>query len=383
MDSTSNTQDPVEIAQALIQIDSINPDLEPKANGEREIADWTFDWMSHQGFEVHQVGNQDRPSVVGVMKGSGGGASIMLNGHIDTVGVSSYKSEPFSGSVRDGNIFGRGAFDMKAGVAAILSAAARCSNKALRGDIIVTLVADEEFGSIGTQAVLRQFSADAAIVTEPTEMNLVLAHRGFGWFEIELHGLAAHGSMPEQGVDAISHGVLVVGALDKLRTELEATQPHPLLGHSAVRVSMISAGSDAATVAERCLLTIERRYLPGETPDQVRTQLLQILTDLARKVPDFKFELRELVSRGAFEASKDWKIVETVSKAYENVTGRTAPIRGEPYWTDAGLIHEAGIPCLLIGVDGGGAHADEEWATVESIRNLTSILEQTISSFCA
>lgn len=375
--------DAVEIAQELIRIDSVNPELVPGAAGETDIAEWCAAWLTARGFDVERLGTQERPTIVGVARGTGGGQSLMLNGHLDTVGVASYDGDPFAAEVRDGNLYGRGAFDMKAGVAAIMVAAARAATAKLAGDVIVTLVSDEEFGSRGTQDALAAFTADAAIVTEPSEMNLVLAHRGFAWFEIELAGVAAHGSMPHQGVDAIAHAGLVMRGLDELRSQFESALPHPLLGYSAVRVSMINGGTDAATVADSCILTIERRMLPGETPDAVEVELRTMLDALAATNVDFRFELRRLVARGAFEADVNWSIVRAVAQSAERVLGQPAPSRGEPFWTDAGLILEAGIPCLLLGVDGGGAHADTEWATVESIEQLTDILEGAIRAFCA
>ncbi len=383
MQQTAHKWNALEVAQSLIRFDSVNPDLVPNAAGEHAIAQWCAEWLAARGFEIQLAGTHDRPTVIGIARGTGGGRSLMLNGHLDTVGVANYDGDPFSAEVRDGKLFGRGAFDMKAGVAAIMVAAARCAEAKHSGDVIVTLVADEEFGSVGTQDALRAVTADAAIVTEPSELNLVLAHRGFAWFEIELSGVAAHGSMPHQGVDAIAHAGLVLRALDGLRARYEATPPHPLLGHSAVRVSMISGGTDAATVADACTLTIERRMLPGETPAAVEKELRVLLSDLASSTPDFRCELRKLVARGAFEADVDEPIVRAVADSAERVLGHPVATRGEPFWTDAGLILDAGIPCLLLGVDGGGAHADTEWATVESIEQLTDILEGAIRTFCS
>lgn len=383
MNDHSPGPDAVEIAQELIRIDSVNPELVPGAAGETDIAEWCAGWLTTRGFDVQRLGTRERPTVVGVARGTGGGKSLMLNGHLDTVGVASYDGDAFAAEVRDGNLYGRGAFDMKAGVAAIMVAAARAVSAKLAGDVIVTLVSDEEFGSKGTQDALAAVTADAAIVTEPSEMSLVLAHRGFAWFEIELAGVAAHGSMPHQGVDAIAHAGLVMRALDELRSQFESALPHPLLGYSAVRVSMITGGTDAATVADSCTLTIERRMLPGETPDAVEAELRAMLDALAATSADFHFELRRIVARGAFEADVNWSIVRAVAQSAERVLGQPASSRGEPFWTDAGLILEAGIPCLLLGVDGGGAHADTEWATVESIEQLTDILEGTIRAFCA
>ncbi|MEO8449785.1 MAG: M20/M25/M40 family metallo-hydrolase [Gemmatimonadota bacterium] len=375
--------DPITLLDRLIAIDSVNPDLVPGAAGEAEAASFCADWLGCHGFEVHRVGAADRPSVVGVVRGSGGGRSLMVTGHMDTVSVAGYDGDPLVPVHRDGKVFGRGAFDMKSGLAAIMIAAARAVQGKLAGDVIVACVADEEFGSAGTEAVLGHFSADAAIVAEPSQLEVTLAHRGFAWFDVVITGRAAHGSMPEQGIDAIAHAGKLIAALDRLRDRLESAPRHPSLGHGAVRVSTIRGGGDAATVAAECRLTVERRTLPGETLATVQREQRAILQDLAETVPGFSFALRPLVGRSAFEANPKWPIVTTLFAEAERVLGERPATRGEPFWTDAGLFDEAGIPCLLIGVKGGGAHAASEWVEVESVHQLTEILAGTITAFCA
>jgi len=375
--------DPVVLAAHLISIDSTNPDLDRDGAGETEIAAWCAKWLAARGFEVHRLEERPgRPSIVGIKRGTGGGSSLMLNAHLDTVGVDGYTGDPFAGERHSGRLYGRGAFDTKSGLAAVLVAAQRATLTPLAGDLLVTLVADEEFGSLGTEEVLRRFTADAAIVVEPSELSLTVCHRGFAWFELTLSGRAAHGSMPDQGVDAIRHASLVMRALDELRTGLEQKPPHPLLGHGTVRVAMISGGTDAATVAAGATLTIERRTLPGETPEQVEAELRHLLDHLAADTSDFDYQLTRLVARGAFEADPDWPIVRVLDEQAERVLGRAVVQRGEPFWTDAGLVLEAGIPCLLFGVDGGGAHAPVEWATETSIHQVAETLEGAIIAFC-
>lgn len=378
------TAHPLPLLQSLIGIASVNPQLDPEAGGEADIAAFCSEWLTARGFTVERLEPvYGRPSIVGILRGTGGGPSLMLNGHLDTVGVATYVGDPFAARLEDGKVFGRGTFDMKAGVAAILVAAERATAEPLAGDLIVALVADEEFGSLGTSEVLSHYRADAAIVAEPSGLELTLAHRGFAWFEVEFSGLAAHGSMPEQGVDAIAGASTLLALVDGLRSRLEGMPRHPLLGHGTVRVATISGGVDAATVAPSCTLTLERRTLPGETIDEVEADLRGLVAEAATSVPGLTATLTRLVGREAFEADPDSRIVTTVSRAFDGVTGASPGVRGEPFWTDAGLFAEAGIPCLVFGVDGGGAHANEEWVTVASLEALTDVLERTIREFCA
>ena len=380
---TGDTLDPIPLLRRLIAIDSVNPDLVPGAPGEGAMAACCAEWFARHGFEVHRLESRPgRPSVVGIARGSGGGRSLMLNGHLDTVSHAGYDGNPLAADRREGKIFGRGAFDMKSGLAAIMVAAARARRSGLRGDVLVTCVADEEFGSLGTEEVLARFRADAAIIAEPSGLELTLAHRGFAWFEVILAGRAAHGSMPDQGIDAIAHAGRVLAALDRLTARIEAPPPHPMLGRGAVRVALIHGGEDAATVAAECRLTIERRMLPGEAPDAVETELRLILEGLAATVPDFRYSLRRLVARSAFEADPAWPIVSILAAHAGRVLGRPPATRGEPFWTDAGLVADAGIPCLLFGVTGGGAHAATEWVLESSIHQVTNILTGTITEFC-
>ena len=378
------TSAPVDLARRLIEIDSTNPGLIPGAAGETAIADFVARWLAEHGFTVSRIGRDaDRPTIVGIAGGTGGGRSLMLNGHLDTVGTATYRGDGLAAELRDGRLYGRGAFDMKGGLAAILVGAARAVEMGLSGDVIVTLVADEEFGSQGTEDALALYSADAAIVAEPSGLELTVAHRGFAWFELEIAGLAAHGSMPEQGVDAIAHAGRVLRALDALRDRLESRPAHPYVGRGTVRVSTIAGGVDAATVAPSCTLTIERRFLPGETVDHVEGELRDSLAGvLGEHESGAVSTLRRIVARGAFEAHPESTIVAEVANAARDVLGSEAVRRGEPFWTDAGLIAEAGIPCVIIGVDGGGAHADEEWATTSSIDQLAQIIERTTVAFC-
>jgi acetylornithine deacetylase len=378
------TESVVSLVSDLIAIDSTNPDLVPGAPGEEKIADYVSGWLEQNGFNVHRLeARSGRPSIVAVAAGSGGGRSLMLNGHLDTVTLGGYEGDPLRAVVKDGNIHGRGAFDMKSGLAAMMVAAASAASDTHRGDIILALVSDEEYASTGTQEVLRHFTADAAIVSEPSHLQVTTAHKGFAWFEVTFHGTAAHGSRPDLGVDAIvKAGHFLIG-LDRLSKQLEKGKGHPLLGKGSIHASLIRGGEELSSYPARCTLSVERRTIPGETPETVEAELRAILEELAFEDRSFSYELKPGLSGSTFETPTEEPIVQTTLKAAERILGRAAPLRGEAFWTDCALLAEKGIPCLLFGVDGGGAHAATEWATLESLRDVTLILTATVRDFCA
>lgn len=358
--------DLAELTAQLVGIDSVNPGLVPSGNGEREIALFVADWCDRHGLEVDVVGN-DRPSVIATQRGSGGGRSLMLNAHLDTVGVEGM-AEPHMARIENGRLYGRGAYDMKGALAAVLVAAAGIRD--LRGDVIVTAVADEELASIGTETVLERVSADAAIVPEPTDLQLAVAHRGFVGFELETKGVAAHGSRPDLGVDAIAKMGHVLIGLEQLDERLSSgARKHPLAGTGSVHASLIEGGQELSSFPARCLLTGERRTIPGETAADVERELREVAGDAT---------VRVIAHRDAYEAAVDHPFVELVSR----IAG-TQDLVGAPFWTDAALIAGAGIPTVLYGPMGEGAHAEVEWVDLESLERLRDVIVRTASDWCA
>jgi acetylornithine deacetylase len=363
----------------------VNPDLSPGGAGEAAIAGFCSEWLTRRGFDVHRLERRPgRPSIVAVARGSGGGASVMINGHLDVVGVAHYEGEPFQPRVEDGRLYGRGSYDMKAGVAAAMVAAMRATTGGpLAGDVILALVADEEHASFGTEEVLERFTADAGLVVEPTELEIVVAHKGFAWFHVETIGTAAHGSRPDLGVDAIAKAGHFLVELERLGTVLAAGPAHPLLGTGSVHASIIEGGEGASTYPARCRITLERRTIPGEDGDSVEAELTAILDGLAHTVPDFRYRLMRGLDRPPLETGSDSAIFTALRANAAAGLGREPTIRGEAFWTDAALMHDAGIPSVLFGVAGGGAHAVTEWVDLRSLDRLTSILTGTIIDFCS
>jgi acetylornithine deacetylase len=375
--------DPAGLLAELIAIDSSNPGLVPGAAGESEIADFVSAWLSVRGFDIHRLEQTPgRPSVVAVARGTGGGRSLMLNGHLDTVTLAGYDGDPLEPVIRDGSMHGRGAFDMKAGIAAMMVAGADAAQSPHAGDIILALVADEEYGSAGTEEVLRSFTADAAIVTEPSHLEVTLAHRGFAWFTVTIDGVAAHGSRPDLGIDAIAKAGYFLVEVDRWAGTLAAGPSHPVLGTGSVHASVITGGEELSSYPAHCAISIERRTVPGENADTVEAELKAILDGISATQPDFAYRIERGLERLPFQAADHEPIVKTTLAVVERVTGRPAIRRGEPFWTDCALLAEAGIPCLLFGVDGGGAHAATEWVTLESLDTVTTVLHDIIIDYC-
>jgi acetylornithine deacetylase len=253
----------VELIHALVAIDSVNPSLVPGGAGEREAAAFVAAWAREAGLEAEALeATAERPSVVIRARGTGGGRDLLLCGHLDTVTTEGMANP---GPRVEGDRFhGRGAYDMKAGVAAALIACRDAARLGLRGDVIVAAVADEEHASLGVQEVLETVRADAAIVTEPTELEVIVAHKGFAWMEVEVAGRAAHGSRPHLGVDAIVKTGPILTALGALDAAL-GDRTHPLLGRGSVHASLIRGGEELSSYPARCVVGLERRTLPGET----------------------------------------------------------------------------------------------------------------------
>jgi acetylornithine deacetylase len=363
----------------LVAIDSVNPTLVPGGAGEAEVMAFAAAWMRDAGLDVELVeAAPGRPSVVGAARGRGGGRSLMLNGHLDTVGVEGM-SEPHAARVRDGRVYGRGGYDMKGGVAACMLAAAAATRAGLAGDVVVTAVADEEHSSIGVQAVLERVRTDACVVTEPTSLDVVVAHKGFAWWEVSAAGRAAHGSQPHLGVDAIAAiGPVLVGV-----TELErslAGRRHDLLGSGSVHASLIEGGQELSSYPERCVLAIERRTLPGEGDEQLDAELAALLA-----AGDGRAELdgRTTLVRPPFEVAPDEPIVALLREQVVAQLGREPAVRGHSAWMDAAFISAAGIPTVVFGPDGGGAHAIEEWVELASVRECAEVLLAAAVEFCA
>jgi acetylornithine deacetylase len=353
----------VALLSALVEIDSVNPSLVPGAAGEGAIAAFVARWASARGLDAAVLeATPGRPSVVVRARGAGGGRDLLLCGHLDTVGVAGMR-DPHRARVDGDRLHGRGAYDMKAGLAAALLACHEAAGLGLAGDVIVAAVADEEHASLGVREALEVVHADAAVVTEPTELALVVAHKGFAWLEVEVGGRAAHGSRPDLGVDAIVAAGPLLTAIGRLDREL-AARSHPLVGRGSVHASLIAGGSELSTYPERCTIGLERRLLPGESAADAESEIDAILGGARRADPALRAARRTLLVREPIEVRAGAPVVGLVRDAAAAVLGAPPPVTGVPYWADSALIAAAGIPTVVFGPGGAGAHAAEEWVSI-------------------
>ena len=368
----------------LVRINSVNPAFSDGTTNEREAAAYVAHALESLGMEIitHEA-ETGRVSVVGRLPGRGGGKSLMLYGHLDTVGAGDM-DDPFGAAIRDGRLHGRGAYDMKGGLAACIGAAKalRDAGAELAGDVLVVAPADEEVASIGMQEVLKHHRTDAAVVTEPTELDVCLAHKGFSWIEVVTHGRAAHGSRFDEGIDANMRMGRFLARLDELEQELRARPPHPLVGPPSLHAGVLEGGSGPSIYAARCRLEIERRTIPGETERHVVQEIREIVDGIAASDETFQAEVRPTLSREPFEVAPEAAIVRAVTEEAQGVLGRPPSHIGETYWMDAALIAAAGIETVMLGPVGTGAHADEEWVDLESVAQLAAILARTAARYC-
>ena len=372
-----------ELAAQLVAIESINPDVVEGGSGELGVARFVAEWCERAGLETTLTElRPGRANVVAVARGLGGGRSLMLNAHLDTVGVTGM-TDPFVPRLEDGRLYGRGSQDMKGSLAACMLATADAARRGLRGDVTLTAVADEEFASIGTEAVAASLHADAAIVTEPTDLQLAVAHRGFVHLEVEVTGRAAHGSRPDLGIDAIAKMGRVLVGIEELDRTLRASPTHQHVGSGSIHASLIEGGQEFSSYPARCVLQAERRTIPGETAELAERELHQIVDRAGEGDPDFSARIRAPISREPFAVSEDSEIVGLVRRHATDVLGAAPEVVGVPFWADSALLAAAGIPTVVFGPLGEGLHSEVEWVDVASLERCVEIYTAVASELCA
>jgi acetylornithine deacetylase len=373
----------IRLLRDLVAVNSVNPTLVPGAPGEREVAELIALEMRRGGLEVTiETVADGRPNVVGVLDGRAAGRTLMFCGHTDTVGVSGM-SDPFTPVERDGRLYGRGAQDMKGGVAAMIAAATSIAARGglAAGRVVVACVVDEEHSSIGADALVKSWRADAAIVTEPTDLEIAVGHKGFAWVDIVVEGKAAHGSRPADGQDAILRLGRVLSRLEGLDRALQARPPHPRVGTGSLHASIIEGGRELSSYPDRAMLQMERRLLPSEPESTALDEVREILDALKREDSTFRGGATAVFSRPAYEISEFHELPHLVAAALARVGG--APrLTGASFWTDAAVLGHAGIPSVLFGPGGAGLHSTEEYVNLADVTRCRDTLVELTKRFC-
>ena len=371
----------LDLLKQLVRTPSVNPAID-HSQDEGAIADLIAKWFRKTGrFSVYeQKVAKGRFNVVAILRGTGRGRSLMLNGHMDTVGTVGMTVKPFTPSIVNGKLFGRGSCDMKGSIAAMIGAMAAlaASNRKLAGDVLFTGVVDEEYMSIGTSELIKRFRADAAVVGEPTNMNIGVAHKGYAWLEVETIGKPAHGSMPEKGIDAIEKMALLISLLGSIRRKYNLNR-HPLLGVASIHTSTITGGSDWSTVPARCVLDLERRLLPGEDPQDPVEELRKAIKECSRRDKSLKATVRLIHHADPMQIND----APHISILKKNLSG-LGRIVGVPYWTDGSILwNRAEIPTCLFGPgDIAVAHGPAEHVKIEDVLRAPRVYAETAAAYC-
>lgn len=370
------------MTRALVATPSVNPGMEPGAPGEAAIASLVAGWLEDWGYSVELVeAAPGRPSVVARLV-RGDGRSLILNGHLDTVGVAGMSVPPFAAEVEDGRVWGRGAADMKGGVAALLAAARDAAVRGFVGTLTVALTADEEEAGLGCRKLVEEgLRADAVIVCEPTGLAVAPAHKGFAWICVDFRGQAAHGSRPERGVDAIRHAGLFLARLDEIEATLQRRKPHPLLGHGSIHAGTVEGGTAPSVYPSSCRLVLERRTLPGEKVPAVKSEIEYLLAQLRSDVPSLDAEVELQLHRAGSEVPRDHELVQTMEAAMVSV-GLEPRVAGMTAWVEAVCFNEAGTPAICFGPGRiEDAHSSDESVATEDLEAAHRALSAFIDRF--
>lgn len=380
----------IKLAQDLVRIPSC-PQVEAY---EKEIAEYIYQLFEEEGIEVSiKPILGERPNVIAKIPGSGEGKSLMLTGHMDTVPPYKMDIDPFGGEIIDGKLYGRGSVDMKGPLAAMIMTliAFKRAKINLQGDLIFVGVINEEYRSEGTEDLVKNGpKTDAAIVGEPTNLQIAAGHRGLEWLDIKIKGKAAHGGTADKGINAISKAAKFIRKVEEELLPKFKAREHPLIGPPTLNFGVIKGGTQPSSVADECSIQIDRRWTPLETLDQVFEDLEDIIKELQEEDRDFKAEIRRIESNMAtmdhkpMEISLDHPLVSSLKRVTGRVINKTAAIVSFPGWTDASLISNfGGIDTVVLGPgDLANAHSEKEYIEVAQLFPAYSIYALTAVDFC-
>ncbi|MBW2057165.1 MAG: M20/M25/M40 family metallo-hydrolase [Deltaproteobacteria bacterium] len=372
----------VRVLGELVGINSVNRSL-AKGPGEEEISRFVYRYLADQGLkpEIQSV-EEKRTNVVALAPGRNQRNPVLLNAHLDTVGVEEM-AHPFTLRREGDRLYGRGTYDMKGGMAVMLLLARHFARKRPPADIWFTFVADEEDRSMGMEHLVGKWLPClpspplGGIFLEPTEGQIGVSHKGFVWYEIEVTGKAAHGSRPTEGIDAILPLKGALQELDRIRSKLEREKPDPLLGRASLHGGLIEGGTAVSVIPSRSRLRWERRTLPRESPDTFEEELKRVL-QAVRNVPGNHWvDGRIMLVRPPYEIQRKSRIL----RCLQEVSPESRLV-GLSFWADSALAGRAGVPSLLFGPAGHGAHAADEWVSLKSLVDVYETLKRLLTASC-
>ncbi len=368
------------LLEAMVRIESVNPDLAVGGSGESDLAAWIGVQLNTLGFDVtFEDAAPGRPNLVARRAGTGDAPPLMFCGHLDTVGVTDYDGNPLDPRIIDGRLHGRGSYDMKGGLAAVLGAVAAVPSTP--GEVWVGFVADEEYASIGADTLVRSAPPMATVLVEPTDEDVCIAHKAFAWITVTTEGRAAHGSLPEQGVDAIAHMGRLLGEMERWAGDVFAAQRDPLLGPPSAHASLIDGGLGWSTYPDRCALQVEHRMLPGQTVQDALALWEAAIARQSHADPAFMARATLELFRPGYRIAEDEPVVTALQAAVAAVHGKPAAVRGIPAWMDSAVLSANGFPTVIYGPRGAGAHAATEYVELESVKRCAQVYAALIASW--
>jgi acetylornithine deacetylase len=371
------------LLRELVAIDSVNPSLVPGGAGEAALVAHLEAVCRKGGIDVRVAEvAPGRPNLVAVVQGHAPGRTLMFCGHADPVGVAGMAS-PFTPVEHDGRLYGRGAQDMKGGLAAMFGAALQvaASDGLERGRLVVAAVADEEYASLGADALVRDWQADAAVIPEPTGLQICTAHKGFAWIRVETRGVAAHGSRPDVGRDAIFRMGRVLAALEQRDRMLAANAADPRLGRASLHASTISGGGEWSTYPDGCVLELERRTVSGEDGAAALAEVHGVLAALKDADPEFLGSAMLAFSRPPYVLDPSAELPQLLDRVCR-AAGIPTAFASMPFWTDAAILGGAGIPTVLFGPGGEGLHGHEEYVRLDEVVACRNALVALARAYC-
>lgn len=375
---TISKSEVLELLRDLIRIPSVNPTLAPEEGyNEVQIAEFVVHWLKKHNVNAHiEFVEPGRPNVFAEV-GDGDGPTLCLCAHLDTVGTKGMEIDPFEPKVEGSRVYGRGSCDMKAGIAAIMSTAASlAASGSIKGKVILALVCDEEYSSIGADHFVLHHKADACILTEPSDLKMVIAHRGFLWGKVTTLGRSAHGSRWDLGDSSISRMGKVIVGLDEFDKNVLRNRKENLVGPASMHVSLINGGVGISTYAPECQIHIERRTLPSENMSTIKSEIETVVQNAAEGSHiDWYFQ------RHPFSCNSNELIIQKLTESYRLLVESEPESVGWGFWTDAAIFQQAGIPTVNIGASGFGLHEPVEWVDFDSVIMNTNILIDTATTF--